>query len=180
MEPFFVLPSESLLIGLCLGRYLQYEGCEGHTFPCVVQSWVQPFVPPTWPLLTYAYVEKDFEEIERDFGDLMRHNECNETFDLGRSLAVLWQYARTTQHALRTLTTEEFANWLGKGSILGGCRTPKTFFAPLKSINAARRRQLSSQMWMQRMTLKSLRCSPRLTFCCLSTTWRSTTPCWSV
>jgi hypothetical protein len=50
----------------------------------VVQSWVQPFVPPTWPLLTYPYEEKDFEEIEHDFGDLMRCNECNETFDLGR------------------------------------------------------------------------------------------------
>jgi hypothetical protein len=97
MEPFFVLPSESLLIGLCLGRYLQYEGREGHTFPCVVQSWVQPFVPPTWPLLTYPYEEKDFEEIEHDFGDLMRNNECNETFDLGRefgrALAICEDYA---------------------------------------------------------------------------------------
>ena len=97
MEPFFVSPSESLLIGLCLGRYLQYEGREGHSFPCVVQSWVQPFVPPTWPLLTYPYEEKDFEEIEHDFGDLMRHNECNETFDLGRefgrALAMCEDYA---------------------------------------------------------------------------------------
>jgi len=85
MQPFFVSPAESLLIGLALGGYLQRkENGDDVSFLDVVESWTGPFVPPTWSPITSRFGEKDSDGIVSSLGDLMRFNECNETFEVGR------------------------------------------------------------------------------------------------
>ena len=63
MQPFFVSPTESLLIGLCLGGYLQRKeyGVDVH-FLDVVESWLKPFVPAFNKTRRFAITAEEIPE----------------------------------------------------------------------------------------------------------------------